>query len=317
MLIHVEELNEKEELRFYSERSEVQLLRANEPEPGLFCAESLKVIERALLAGYEPLSFLAEPDQAEKQAELFARYPSIPVYVAPPQAFREIVGYSMMRGIAALMKRKILPDAAELLRAVLLKAGQLKTEQLKTEQLKAEQLKAGLFKAGQLKEKARIVILDRVLNPVNLGSIFRNAAALGMDALLLSPGCTDPLYRRAARVSMGTVFQIPWTKLPAKTPKGSPSWPEGILQWLKEEGVHLAAMDPSEKAINIRQARLSEKKRLALILGSEEEGVSDAVLKECDSIVKLPMREGVDSLNVAAASAVAFWELTGESYPDS
>ncbi len=307
MLIHVEELNEKEELKFYSERSEVQLLRANEPEPGYFCAESLKVIERALHAGYEPLSFLAEPDQAEKQAELFARYPSVPLYVAPPQAFREIVGYSMMRGIAALMKRKILPDAAELLKAVLLKAEQLNVEQLKAEQLKAEQLKA-----EQLKEKARIVILDRVLNPVNLGSIFRNAAALGMDALLLSPGCTDPLYRRAARVSMGTVFQIPWTKLPAKTQKGCLSWPEGVLQWLKEEGVHLAAMDPSEEAENIRHARLSGKKRLALILGSEEEGVSDAVLKKCDSIVKLPMREGVDSLNVAAASAVAFWELTGE-----
>ncbi|MBQ9438484.1 MAG: RNA methyltransferase [Lachnospiraceae bacterium] len=195
---------ETPELRLYAERSEVQLLRAKEPAPGLFVAESLKVIERALNAGYEPLSFLVEPKLAEGEAKpVLERFPELPVYIAEISQIKGIIGYSMMRGILSLINRKELP------------------------------------KPESLCEKAkRIAVLENIVNPTNVGAIFRSAAALGMDAVFLSPGCADPLYRRAARVSMGTVFQIPWTFFSGR--RGN--WPLKCLEELRSMGFTLAGM---------------------------------------------------------------------------
>ena len=268
-LIHVENLG-LPELSSYSEKHEVQLLRANEPAPGLFVAESANVIQRALNAGYEPLSFLAEEKRAtEEFAPLFAPFPEVPVYTAELDLISRLSGYSMMRGVLSLMKRKPLPDPKELCR-----------------------------------EAKHITVLENVMNPTNLGAIFRSAAALSMDALIIATGCTDPLYRRAARVSMGTVFQIPWTSFEKKL-----SWPEGGIRMLKELGYRILAMALREDAIPLQEYNPAPEEKLAVLLGSEGYGLEEKTLELCDDIVMIPMGRGVDSLNVAAASAVAFWEM--------
>lgn len=258
------------ELDAYARVSELQLLRYYEPKPGLFIGESPKVIERALNAGYEPVSFLVEHRDLKGEAsELLSRFPELPVYTAEYEVLTKLTGYALTRGILCLMKRKSLPSVKEV-----------------------------------CKNARRIAILENVVNPTNVGAIFRSAAALHMDAVLLTLGCSDPLYRRAARVSMGTVFQIPWTFFDKKI-----SWPEKGMEILRDLGFKTAAMALCDDSVGIDAPELLEEEKLAVILGTEGDGLAAQTIADCDYTVKIPMSHGVDSLNVAAASAVAFWEL--------
>lgn len=258
------------ELDAYARVSELQLLRYYEPKPGLFIGESPKVIERALNAGYEPVSFLVEHRDLKGEAsELLSRFPELPVYTAEYEVLTKLTGYALTRGILCLMKRKSLPSVKEV-----------------------------------CKNARRIAILENVVNPTNVEAIFRSAAALHMDAVLLTPGCSDPLYRRAARVSMGTVFQIPWTFFDKKI-----SWPEKGMEILRDLGFKTAAMALCDDSVGIDAPELLEEEKLAVILGTEGDGLAAQTIADCDYTVKIPMSHGVDSLNVAAASAVAFWEL--------
>lgn len=262
------------DLDVYARLTENQLFHYYEPEEGLFIAESPKVIARALDAGYEPVSFLLERKQAKGQArEILARCEGIPVYVADPEVLARLTGFKLTRGALCAMRRR--------------------------PQLKVKEICTGA---------CRVAVLENVMNPTNIGAIFRSAAALNMDAILLTPGCCDPLYRRAIRVSMGTVFQIPWTYLGKKTV----DWPQAGMKLLQELGFETAAMALSEQSVSIRDQRLAAAKRLAIVLGTEGEGLATDTIASCDYTVRIPMAHGVDSLNVAAASAVAFWELGGK-----
>lgn len=258
------------ELDVYARTSEVQLLRYYEPEPGLFIAESPKVIERALNAGYEPLSFLVEHKDLEAEAkQILERYPEIPVYTAEYDVLVGMTGYALARGMLCAMKRRRLPSVEEI-----------------------------------CQNTSRIAILENVVNPTNIGAIFRSAAALHMDAVLLTSGCSDPLYRRAARVSMGTVFQIPWTYFDKKS-----SWPEEGMESIQNLGFKTVAMALCDDSFSIDDPKLLAEEKLAIVLGTEGDGLASQTIADCDYTVKIPMSHGVDSLNVAAASAVAFWEL--------
>ena len=258
------------ELDVYARTSEVQLLRYYEPEPGLFIAESPKVIERALNAGYEPLSFLVEhKDQEAEAKQILERYPEIPVYTAEYDVLVGMTGYALARGMLCAMKRRRLPSVEEI-----------------------------------CQNTSRIAILENVVNPTNVGAIFRSAAALHMDAVLLTSGCSDPLYRRAARVSMGTVFQIPWTYFDKKS-----SWPEEGMKSIQNLGFKTVAMALRDDSFSIDDPKLLAEEKLAIVLGTEGDGLASQTIADCDYTVKIPMSHGVDSLNVAAASAVAFWEL--------
>lgn len=258
------------ELDVYARTSEVQLLRYYEPEPGLFIAESPKVIERALKAGYEPLSFLVEHKDLDGAAgEILARYPEIPAYTAEYETLVKMTGYALARGMLCAMKRRTLPAVEEI-----------------------------------CKNARRIAILENVVNPTNIGAIFRSAAALHMDAVLLTGGCSDPLYRRAARVSMGTVFQIPWTYFDKRT-----SWPEEGMKKMQDLGFKTVAMALRNDSYSIDDPELLAEEKLAIVLGTEGDGLASQTIADCDYTVKIPMSHDVDSLNVAAASAVAFWEL--------
>ncbi len=257
-------------LSLYAQRSEVQLLRMNEPNPGFFIAESPNVIVRAVNAGYTLHSILVEKSKIEKEVpQVLQAAGDAPVYFAGMDMLKKITGFELTRGVLALMERKELPDAAELCRGC-----------------------------------RRIAVLEEVVNPTNIGAIFRSAAALGVQAVLLTKGCSDPYYRRAARVSMGTVFQVPWTRLPEK--KGHDL---DINDFLHTQGFATAAMALEEDSVSIGDAALREEERLAIILGTEGEGLKKSTISGCDYTVMIPMKHGVDSLNVAAASAVAFWEL--------
>lgn len=258
------------ELDVYARTSEVQLLRYYEPEPGLFIAESPKVIERALNAGYEPLSFLVEHKDLEAEAkQILERYPEIPVYTAEYDVLVGMTGYALARGMLCAMKRRRLPSVEEI-----------------------------------CQNTSRIAILENVVNPTNIGAIFRSAAALHMDAVLLTSGYSDPLYRRAARVSMGTVFQIPWTYFDKKS-----SWPEEGMKSIQNLGFKTVAMALRDDSFSIDNPKLLAEEKLAIVLGTEGDGLASQTIADCDYTVKIPMSHGVDSLNVAAASAVAFWEL--------
>lgn len=258
------------ELDIYARTSEVQLLRYYEPDPGIFIAESPKVIERALNVDYEPISFLVEHKDLEGEAKyILERYPEIPVYTAEYEVLVGMTGYALARGILCAMKRRQLPSVEEICR-----------------------------------NTSRIAILENVVNPTNIGAIFRSAAALHMDAVLLTNGCSDPLYRRAARVSMGTVFQIPWTYFDKKT-----SWPQESMKVIQDMGFKTVAMALREDSCSIDDPKLLAEEKLAVILGTEGDGLASTTIVDCDYTVMLPMSHGVDSLNVAAASAVAFWEL--------
>lgn len=259
------------ELNMYVGASEVQLLRYFEPQPGVFVAESPNVILRALDAGYEPLSLLMEKSQADGAAkEVITRVGRVPVYVAEAEVLKKLTGFEMTRGVLCAMRRKVMPSMEEIC-------------------------------AGA----KRIVVLENVMNPTNVGAIFRSAAALGMDGILLTDGCADPLYRRAARVSMGTVFQIPWTYLDKHTAK----WPEPAMENLRKMGFKTAAMALTDESVGIGYPALQAEEKLAIVLGTEGDGLATTTIANCDYTVKIPMAHGVDSLNVAAASAVAFWEL--------
>ena len=265
------DLDEREELQLYTSLNEAQLLHYYEPNGGIFIAESPKVIERALDAGCQPVSFLMEKKHVQTQGrEILERCPDVPVYVAKPEILAQVTGYQLTRGMLCAMKR---PDL-----------------------LPVEEV---------CKHAKRIAILENVVNPTNVGAIFRSAAALGMDAVLLTGGCADPFYRRAIRVSMGTVFQIPWTYIEGKTC----AWPEEGLSCLRKMGFKTAAMALKKESVSIDDENLLAEEKLAVILGTEGDGLATDTIADCDYTVLIPMAHGVDSLNVAAASAVAFWEL--------
>lgn len=270
-IIELTDLDEREELQLYTSLNEAQLLHYYEPNGGIFIAESPKVIERALDAGCQPVSFLMEKKHVQTQGrEILERCPDVPVYVAKPEILAQVTGYQLTRGMLCAMKR---PDL-----------------------LPVEEV---------CKHAKRIAILENVVNPTNVGAIFRSAAALGMDAVLLTGGCADPFYRRAIRVSMGTVFQIPWTYVEGKTC----AWPEEGLSCLRKMGFKTAAMALKNESVSIDDENLLAEEKLAVILGTEGDGLATDTIADCDYTVLIPMAHGVDSLNVAAASAVAFWEL--------
>lgn len=284
------------ELQIYYNLNEAQLFHYFEPKPGIFIAESPKVIERALDAGCVPMSFLMEKKHVETQAkDILARCDKlqsrdikqtdkmevengnsnmsaereIPVYTAEIEVLAKITGYQLTRGMLCAMYRPALSSVEQL-----------------------------------CKNARRVAILENVVNPTNVGAIFRSAAALGMDAVLLTPACADPLYRRASRVSMGTVFQIPWTYFDKNA-----CWPDGAMDVLHKLGYKTAAMALRDDSVSIDDEKMMAEEKLAIVLGTEGDGLADHTIADCDYTVKIPMTHGVDSLNVAAASAVAFWQL--------
>ncbi len=262
---------EAPELDIYARLSEGQLLNRHEPQKGLFIAESPKVVERALDAGYEPVSMLLESKHIEGQArEIVNRVGDIPIFTAEFDILTQLTGFQLTRGVLCAMRRPALPSVAKVCEGA-----------------------------------RRIAILENVMNPTNVGAIFRSAAALNMDAVLLTPSCSNPLYRRAIRVSMGTVFQIPWTFLGCEDSENT----EVDVKLLEELGFKTAAMALSDEAISIDNPQLMAEEKLAVILGTEGDGLATHTIADCDYTVCIPMSHGVDSLNVAAASAVAFWQL--------
>lgn len=253
------------ELDVYARLTEAQLLNKDKPEDGLFIAESPKVIERALDAGYEPVSLLLEKKHIEGEARnIVNRLGDCPIYTAEFDVLKELTGFALTRGALCAMRRLTLPTLDEVCNGT-----------------------------------RRIAILENVMNPTNVGAIFRSAAALNMDAVLLTSGCSNPLYRRAIRVSMGNVFLIPWTFIGK----------EIEVQKLHEMGFKTAAMALSDDSVSIDNEQLMKEDKLAIILGTEGDGLAETTISDCDYTVKIPMANGVDSLNVAAASAVAFWQL--------
>ena len=254
------------ELDVYARLTENQLVNRADPQNAMFIAESPVVIERALDAGCVPVSFLMETKHVEgKGRELISRCGGVPVYAAPIEVLTELTGFHLTRGMLCAMRRPKLHTAEEICR-----------------------------------NASRVAVLENVMNPTNIGAIFRSAAALGMDAVLLTSAGSDPLYRRAVRVSMGTVFQVPWTYLPEDEP-----W-TGLL---RRFGFKTAAMALSDDSISIADPRLEGIEKLAVVLGTEGDGLADSTIADCDYTVRIPMWHGVDSLNVAAASAVAFYQL--------
>ena len=259
------------QLDVFARLTEGQLRSRLEPEKGIFIAESPKVIERALDAGYEPVSLLMERKHISGQGrDIIARCGDIPVYTADREVLAGLTGYQLTRGVLCAMRRPPLPSVE----AVCANA-------------------------------RRVAVLEGIVDSTNVGAIFRSAAALNMDAVLVTPTCGDPLYRRAVRVSMGTVFQIPWTRIGS----GVSEWPQRGIQRLRELGFKTAAMALSDTAISIEEPCLIAEKKLAIVLGTEGDGLVPRTIADCDYTVRIPMSHGVDSLNVAAASAVAFWQL--------
>lgn len=268
-VIEIKDFNAPE-LDIYARCTEARLLNKDHPEEGMFIAESPKVIGRALDAGYEPLSVLVEKKQMEENEEtsqIMNRFDDtkVSIFTADFEVLTKLTGFKLTRGMLCAMRRKPLRKFQDLCDGI-----------------------------------NRIAILENVQNPTNVGAIFRSAAALNMEAVLLSPGCSDPLYRRASRVSMGTVFQIPWTFLPDD---------ETYVSRLHKLGYKTAAMALCEDTVSIADEKLKEEEKLAIILGTEGEGLMSQTIEQSDYTIKIPMAHGVDSLNVAAASAVAFWEL--------
>lgn len=260
------------ELDVYARLTEAQLLNKDHPEDGLFIAESPKVISRALDGGYEPVSVLVEKKQVLEDAETIAvlgKCGNVPVYTAEFEVLTKLTGFKLTRGMLCAMKRRRLPGLQEICNGC-----------------------------------DRIAVLENVMNPTNVGAIFRSAAALHMDAVILTGGCSNPLYRRASRVSMGTVFQIPWTFV-----DNSVIWPEEGMKILRELGFKTAAMALKEDSASIDDPELMKEDKLAVILGTEGDGLAPETIADCDYTVMIPMSHGVDSLNVATASAVAFWQL--------
>ncbi len=267
-IIEITDLKQPE-LAHYTGLTQAQLRNRLEPEKGVFIAESPKVIRLALAAGCQPISFLMERRHIEGQAaDLLARFPDTPVYTADREVLEKLTGYQLTRGILCAMPRPQLPAPEDICR-----------------------------------NARRIAVLENIVDSTNLGAIFRSAAALGMDAILVSPGCCDVLCRRAVRVSMGTVFQVPWTVLGTKE-----TWPKE-LDLLHDMGFATAAMALTEDSVPLGDPALPRQERLAILLGTEGTGLARQTIACCTYTVKIPMSHHVDSLNVAAAAAVAFWEL--------
>ena len=259
------------ELEPFTRLTEAQLRNRLEPEKGIFIAESPKVIQRALDAGYEPVSLLMEHRQLTGQGSgVLARCADIPVYTASRELLAELTGYPLTRGVLCAMRRPKLPSVEEL-----------------------------------CADARRVAVLEGIVDSTNIGAIFRSAAALNMDAVLVTPTCSDPLYRRAVRVSMGTIFQVPWTRIGEEPSQ----WPDAGLRRLRSLGFRTAAMALSDDSVSIEDPRLLAEERLAIVLGTEGDGLAACTIAACDYTVRIPMAHEVDSLNVAAASAVAFWQL--------
>lgn len=259
------------ELDAYARLTEAQLRNRLEPRLGLFIAESPKVIHRALDAGYEPVSLLMEHKHLTGQgAPIIARCVGVPIYTADDALLANLTGYPLTRGVLCAMRRPTLPAVEEL-----------------------------------CQKARRVAVLENIVDHTNVGAIFRSAAALGVDAVLVTPGCCDPLYRRSARVSMGTVFQVPWTRIGDDFHQ----WPQPGLDRLKALGFRTVAMALRNDTMDIGDPRLRQADKLAIVLGTEGDGLAEGTIAQCDDTVKIPMARGVDSLNVAAASAVAFWAL--------
>ncbi len=258
------------ELDVFMRLTEAQLRNRLEPEKGIFIAESLKVVRTAIECGITPIAFLSEEKHIEgalrKLLEQGSINPDTPIYTASRETISQLTGYELSRGFVCAMRRPALPKMEEICR-----------------------------------DSRRIAIMDSVVNSTNTGAIFRAAAALGIDGLLLTPTCCDPLNRRSVRVSMGTVFQLPWTYISG--------WPTAGINRLHDMGFTIAALALSDKAVDIDKSGLDKSEKLALVMGTEGDGLSTEVTTACDHVVRIPMRHGVDSLNVAAAAAVAFWEL--------
>ena len=259
------------ELDVFARLTEAQLRSRQDPGKSLFIAESPKVIERALNAGYEPVSLLMERKHIEGQANgIIARCGDVPVYTADRELLAALTGYELTRGVLCAMRRRPLPTVEEL-----------------------------------CSNARRVAVLESIVDPTNVGAIFRSAAALNVDAVLVTPTCCDPLYRRVVRVSMGTVFQVPWTRIG----EDHTQWPQPGIDRLQKLGFKTAAMALNDNSVSIEDEALCREEKLAIILGTEGDGLSDRTIADCDYTVRIPMSHEVDSLNVAAASAVAFWQL--------
>ena len=273
----------------YARLTDVQLRSRLEPERALFIAESEKVVHRALDAGFQPQSVLVGCEQLESPAvveqlgRVKAAYPEIPVLAAPRAELTALTGFQLTRGVLAAFRRPPQPSLSQV-----------------------------------LADARRVAVLEDITNHTNVGAIFRSAAALGVDGVLVTPGCYDPLYRRAIRVSMGTVFQVPWTRIGEDAPaaKGAHGnvcrqggWAQTGIPQLHEAGFAVAAMALSDDSVPLDDPALASEERLAIVLGTEGEGLAPGTIARADYVVRIPMAHGVDSLNVAAASAVAFWEL--------
>ena len=259
------------ELDVYARLTQAQLRSRLEPEKGIFIAESPKVIVRALDAGYQPISFLMERKQITGPAsEVLARCGNAPVYTADRAMLAQLTGFELTRGVLCALHRPLLPTVEEVCR-----------------------------------NARRVAVLEGIVDSTNIGAIFRSAAALNMDAVLVTPSCCDPLCRRAVRVSMGTVFQVPWTQIGST----AADWPEQGMQQLHDLGFKTAAMALTDLSVSIDDAALAAEPKLAIVLGTEGDGLAYTTIAACDYTVRIPMSHGVDSLNVAAASAVAFWQL--------
>lgn len=250
------------DIQIFTSLNEKQVKKIYEPDLGLFICESEKVISRAIDAGYEAEVFFVDEERLDAVSRLIGDESAIPVYTAPAEVMKNLTGYALTGGVLAAMKRKALESVDDV-----------------------------------LKRCRNIVVLDDVENPTNIGAIFRSAAALGADCVLLTAGCADPLYRRAARVSMGTVFQVDWTYAG-----------NDVITKLKKSGFNTMALALSDDSIDLGSVPINGYERKAVVMGNEDHGISKEFLEECDSVIKIPMKAGVDSLNVAAASAVAFWE---------
>lgn len=269
-IIEVTDLT-RPELDVFARLTEAQLRSRREPEKGLFIAESPKVIQRALDAGYEPTALLMEEKHITGDAaHIIARCGGLPVYTAPRAVLARLTGYELTRGVLCAMRRPALPTVSDI-----------------------------------CADARRVAVVDGVVDATNLGAMFRSAAALGMDAVLVTPTCCDPLSRRAARVSMGTVFQVPWTRIGL-----SPAhWPHPGMDDLRQLGFRTVAMALTDSARSVDDPVLTSADKLAIILGTEGDGLAPEVISACDCAARIPMANGVDSLNVAAAAALAFWEL--------
>ena len=271
-VIEVTNLNDNN-LAVYTKLTEAQLRNKLEPEKGLFIAESPKVIERALNAGYEPISFLMEEKHILTEGrDILAKCENVPVYTSTFDVLTRLTGFQLTRGMLCAMRRTALPDVETV-----------------------------------CQNAHRIAVLDTITNPTNIGAIFRSAAAMNIDAVLLTPACSDPLYRRAIRVSMGCVFQIPWTFIPSTSLPDDTS--ASYVKALQNLGFKTAALALTDHSVSIDNASIMAEEKLAMILGNEGDGLGADTILACDYTVKIPMKNGVDSLNVAAASAVAFWQL--------